>query len=713
MITEELPAPDVTNVPAALPPQPDAPVRQINQQALDALGKTMVETFERYKRERHATEQQWLKNLRQYLGVYDPEIKQSMDPKRSMAYPRMTRVKCISVLARLMNLMFPGNERNWELNASPNAEMSPEDIKMAVEGLMQKNQQAGVQMQITEEMVQTAIQNLADDRAKSAALAIDDQLQELGGDQTLDYIALNRQVLQSGIIYGTGVMFGPFVRTSERTVWQRNPITGQYTPTTVPVFKPQFDFLPVWDFYPDMSAKTFYQMDGYFRRYVFQRNQLRKLAERTDFIPEQIRKYLARNPKGNYKPLGFETELRQMGLADNVNLEGPDSSKYEVRVWHGYVTGQQLRDAGAEVKEDMLGDDIEAELWMIDNTIIKAEMNAWRSLGIDVRQVHIFSFDQDDTSIFSRGLPEVVRDTQMSICAATRMLMDNASVVCGPNIEINMDLVRLDQDLKSVHAYKFWYRNGEGVDSQYPAIREIPIASHLQELMSIVELHMKFMDAETFVGPATGGDMARGPSEPMRTAAGASMLRGDAALPFKDIVRNFDTFTQSYIYALVQFNRKFNADKVKAGDYDVVARGATSLIAKEVRGMQLDQLAQTLRPEEVDHIDERKFLEARLRARDLENVLVPQDEAERRKQGRQQMVAEQAAAERQVNEATVRKLLADAFKAITQGEKNLTGAQATQVTAAISILQEGMADAFGTGPETAGGAAGGKSSAKS
>ena len=36
--------------------------------------------------------------------------------------------------------------------------------------------------------------------------------------------------------------------------------------------------------------------------------------------------------------------------------------------------------------------------------------------------------------------------------------------------------------------------------------------------------------------------MAQAPSEPMRTAAGASMLRGDAALPFKDIVRSFDTF---------------------------------------------------------------------------------------------------------------------------------------------------------------------------
>ena len=103
------------------------------------------------------------------------------------------------------------------------------------------------------------------------------------------------------------------------------------------------------------------------------------------------------------------------------------------------------------------------------------------------------------------------------------------------------------------------------------------------------------------------------PSEPMRSAAGASMLRGDAALPFKDIVRNFDSFTQSMINALVQFNRKFNPGRAAEGDYNVIARGATSLIAKEVRGMQIDQLLQTmptLAESVTTHTDERKFAEA-------------------------------------------------------------------------------------------------------
>ena len=35
---------------------------------------------------------------------------------------------------------------------------------------------------------------------------------------------------------------------------------------------------------------------------------------------------------------------------------------------------------------------------------------------------------------FGQGLPYVVRDSQLSICAATRMTLDNASITCGPNM---------------------------------------------------------------------------------------------------------------------------------------------------------------------------------------------------------------------------------------------------------------------------------------
>lgn len=683
-------------------PVENAPVPIIKSEELRQLGQNLTRLFEQYSADRRIAELKWLRNLRQYLGIYDPEIEKELSPSRSKAYPRVTRVKCISVLSRIMNLMFPGNERNWELKASPSADMSPEDVAEAAQREMQRQQEAGVQIPVDEELVRNAVQRLADERAENLSRLIDDQLQELGGDQTTDYIALNRKVAQSGVLYGLGVLRGPFARAVQSTKWGMDPMTGQPAPQVTTTYKPMFEFMPVWDFYPDMSAKTFSTMDGYFTRVVMSRAQLRALANREDFFADQIKTYLSRNNQGNYKAQTFETELRSMGVKVNVNEQKPENGKYEIIVWYGPVSAQQLIAAGVDVPEDKLSDDIDAEIWMVDGNVIKADMNPWRKLGVDMRTVHPFLFDEDDTSPVGNGLPNVVRDSQMSICASTRMLLDNASVVCGPNMELNTDLLRPDQDLTSTHAYKIWYREGTGAEANVPAVRNVTIDSHLDELLKTIDLFMKFADIETFVGPATGGDMQKGPSEPFRTAAGASMLRGDAALPFKDIVRNFDSFTQSVVHSLVVFNRKFNPDKAREGDYNVIARGATSLIAKEIRGMQLDMLASTLSDAERMHVDERKLVEARFAVRDMNNLLLPMDDVRRKQAAMSQSQQDMQAMQKEMSQAEIRKTLADAYKGIAQGQKNSANADAATVKIALDALEKGL----GGGQETEAGGAG-------
>jgi hypothetical protein len=685
----------------AVPAPETAPVAVIKADDLKALGNRLAPLFTQYVSDRRVAELKWMRNLRQYLGQYDPDVERELSVNRSKAYPRITRVKCISVLSRVMNLMFPGNERNWELQASPSPDMDPAEVMQSLQTLMQAKQAAGDESPLTDDDVDDAVMELAQKRAEKLSTQIDDQLQELGGDQSLDYIALNRKVVQSGIMYGLGVMRGPFVTATQKTKWGIDVTTGMPQPRAITQYKPMFEFLPVWDFYPDMSAKTLRSGDGYFIRLVMSRHQVRKLADRQDFFGEIIKTYLkTTGQQGNYKAQPFEAELRTMGVKINVNEQKAETTKYEVIVWNGPVSGQYLQMAGVDVPEDRLADDLEAEVWMIDNNVIKADINPWRKLGTDVQTIHTFLFDEDDTSPIGNGLPNVMRDSQMSVCAAARMLLDNASVVCGPNLELNTELLRLDQDLTSVHAYKIWYREGLGLDAQQQAVRNVQIDSHMDELLKTIDLFMKFADMETFVGPATGGDMEKGPSEPMRTAAGASMIRGDAALPFKDIIRNFDSFTQSYITSLVWFNRKFNPNPEFAGDYNVIARGATSLIAKEVRGMQLDQLAATMTPEEKMHVDERKMVEQRFAVRDLSGMLVSPAEAKRRSEAAAANAQKQTQQQEEMVAAEVRKTLAEAFKSVAQGQKNAASAEATQVKATLDILEKGLT----SGPQAGDGA---------
>ena len=80
---------------------------ELDWEHLSGLGRMMAGRFEMYKKDRRAQEKQWLKNLRQFMGKYDPEIEQQLDSQRSRAYPKITRTKLMTIVARLMNLLFP------------------------------------------------------------------------------------------------------------------------------------------------------------------------------------------------------------------------------------------------------------------------------------------------------------------------------------------------------------------------------------------------------------------------------------------------------------------------------------------------------------------------------------------------------------------------------------------------------------------------------
>lgn len=682
-----------------------ASVRTPDFDKMKSLGQRLSKKFLEYESDRRLCELRWAKNARQFLGIYDPEVERSLDKTRSAAYPKLTRVKCVSMLSRLMNLLFPGSEKNWSVTNSKVPNLSEEDLQMvltAIGGSTDPN------VPIEDKVIELAIVEFARERSRNLELEIEDQLQELGGGRQLDYVALCRKVLMSGIIYGMGVLKGPFARTQIQRTWSRDPL-GALVPRTMDVLRPQYEFTSLWDYYPDMSAKYLHQMDGQFQRIVMARHQLRELADRGDFFSDVIKAYLRDHPKGNYKRRTYESEIKSMGAQNNVNDN--DGRKYEVIVWDGYISGHDLKYAGHDIPDDELGEQTEAIVWILDGEVIKADMNPWVQLDVNfkVNTYHHFVFEEDESTITGNGLPNIMRDSQMAVANSSRMLLDNASITCGPQLEVNTALLTPGQDISSIHAYRVWYRDDVGGEMNSPAVRDININSHMGELMKVIELFKDFADTETFVNAANGGDMSRGPSEPFRTATGASMLKGDAALPFKDVVRNFDVFTQSVISSLVAFNMQFNTKPTIKGDHQVISRGATSLMAKEVRGMVLDNLVQSLSPDEKRYINSYELLRERLATRDVDvgALVCDKDEATRRDEAAS---AAQKVKDDQMNDllrAEVRKILAEGVKALTQSDKNAAAADSataeTQIDIANAMLTslEGGLDGKDTGKSDA------------
>jgi len=381
-----------------------------------------------------------------------------------------------------------------------------------------------------------------------------------------------------------------------------------------------------------------------------------------------------------------------MGVALNTSIQ--DGRKYELLVWDGGLSGHYLKGCGIQIPDDKLADMVSAVVWILDSTVVRATLNPWSIVGEDdpISSYHQFIFEEDDTSLVGNGLPFIMRDSQLGMAATARMALDNAGVVCGTNLEVNKALLDPTADVSTVSAYKIWPRDDDSPATlAYPAVRTITFDSHIDELLKINNLFREFADAETFVNPATGGDMQKGPSEPFRTAAGASMLQGLAALPFKDVVRNFDVFTESVIGSLVLFNKYFNAKQSIKGDFQPVAKGSTSLIAKEVRGIGYDNLAATLTPEEKLYVDHRKLLRERIAVRDMDpSVMVDDDEAKKREAAQAAQAQSQQTMNEELLRATIRKLLAEAVKNLTAADTNSAKGEAATYNAILTGLEQGV-----------------------
>jgi hypothetical protein len=696
--------------------QPDATTMlqqasvELRPEGLAKLGSMLTGRFKQYEWERRVAELQWERNARQYLGVYDPDIEQNMDINRSRAYPKVTRWKCVSMLSRLMNLLFPVDDKNWTISPSPLPDLDDEDLQKILDMLVPPQAAApdggpGSAMpgaapgtppqQPDDEDIEAAIRDFARKRCSRMELEIEDQLDELGGAKKISYTALCRKVLASGIKYGAGVLKGPFVEEQQQRTWQMDG-NGRLMATPIMSYRPRFEFVPLWDYYPDLSAKTLHQMDGQFERVVLSRHELVKLKNRPDFLPDQIDQALKRWPNGNYKRRAYETEI--LALGPTLNTQHVAKNKYEAYVWTGYLQGSEMAELGVTVSEADLQSDLHAVVWVVDDVVIKAMLDPWTQLlkgakvDATMQLYHHFIFEENESFILGNGLPQIVRDSQLSICASVRMMLDNASV--QRNVEVNTKLLGIYQDISSVQPDKVWYREDtEPATVNVPAVRSIDLPFHVNELQSMIKTFMDFADNETFVNVGTGGDMQKGPSEPFRTAAGASMLRGDAALPFKDVVRNFDMFTISVINSILLFNKIFNSgnEQIK-GDFTPIARGATSLIAKEVLGIQLDSMSQTLTDEEKKYLKPRNLLRAKVRVRDLEvdDLVMTDKECDAVDAQVAQQQQEQQQQAQQLAQAQVREILAAALKDISQAGKNTAAGQAQTANVILSALEKGL-----------------------
>lgn len=606
----------------------------IHQSEVSGLATYVQNCFDKSVAARQEIENKWVEALRQYKGVYSPEVLSRMNKYRAKAFIRITRAKVRTIDSRLSDLLFPANgDKNWSVEPTPIPEFG--DKKMAAILQLWKEESG---QDATRETLELLMTEEAKKQARKMSKVIEDQLVEL------KYREIMRNVIHSGNVYGTGVLKGPLVTISENHQYYKQ-VSKNGKETWMlqehDTITPFIEYVRLWDVYPDMSSENLDDCRYIVQRRKMDKHELINLSKRSDFDAETILKYLAEFPDGDYQKMGFETELSSLGdIIEAQDAAGSNSKKYEVLEFWGYVDAHDLETHGVDIPfEKKAQIELMANIWVLGDHVIKAALSPVEGIKWPY---FFYYYDKDETSLFGEGIPSIMKDIQDLVNSSFRAMLDNAAISAGPQVEVNLDLLSEDEDPRDFYPFKVWLRTGEGADASNPAIRQLQIQTNSADYLNMIELFRTYGDEITSIPRTMWGEPT---GTNARTSGGISMLLGNANITIKDQVKNFDDgITKPFITAMYYWNMQFNSDEDIKGDYAVVARGSSSLIAKEVRSQALIQFAQMTGNElDMGTVKRPAMIRAIAESLDLsgENLVYTDKEIEVRNQQQQQAAQEE------------------------------------------------------------------------
>lgn len=612
---------DMRNAPAA---NPELEAMDLKTRLAGIVGRMQAEVENRITK-RKPLEDRWIEDLEQYHGRYDTKTDRALkdDDAKSKLFINLTRPKTDAMSARLMDLLFPTDDRNWGIGPTP-VPMLNDDASAAVKALreiedqleaMQKQQEAAGQgedpaaappatdpaLEALEEKAEysrkkaarlQAIIEEARHRADAMALEIEDQLSESS------YHASMRDVIDDACKLGTGVAKGPITGDKVRKGWKKqktvDPETGEAVSGAYELDAANADQTPamrytnIWDFFPDMDVRDIQTGEGTFERHLLNTRGLRKLGQLPGFDKDALRRLLAKKPNGVAPH--YLTQLRD--ITKSIQNVGKDT--YHVYEYSGPLSAEDIRDIALAKQDDAaLGEVAELDpltevnviLWFCDGEVLKIAPYPFDS-GETLYSV--FNLIKDEASVFGYGIPHVMAHPQRALNAGWRIMLDNAGLASGPQIVIATDLIEPTDGDWTLKPRKTWQAKA-GIPQDRRAFMTYDIPMHQEEMANIIAISKQFIDDMTGMPSITQGEDITGPQ---RTAQGTALLMNSANVTFRRIVKAFDDdMTVPNIRRLYDWNMQFNPKDEIKGDYSVDARGSSVLLVRELQAQNLMVIA--------------------------------------------------------------------------------------------------------------------------
>ena len=616
------------------------------ESALAALAQKLTIKKEKAVDHKRAAESRWIEDERQYWGIRSKRNDEDSDSDRP-PIDNITRSKTDIAASRIGDMLFPTNDKNFALTASP----EPLDI----DG----------------NPIDAAQAEKAVDRIERK---VEDNL------NACNYPKHGRQAIEDACRLGIGIIKGPFSKSGVKRVVRRSevpaidPMTGQpaVDPMTGEVIiegysvrseivrenRPASERVDPWTFFP-LPCRSMDSCEGVYQLHHMPKSKLYEMRNWPGFSEEAIGRVMLEN-KGKPSYTGQESSL----IRERQNLlESGQSNFQDYIVWEyrGAIDAELLQKIGFGELDGSL-DMYWGEVWFSGSHVIKVEINS--ILGDERVPYYVFSYKRDDADILNAwGVPRLVREEQESVDILWEAIQYNAELCSGPQTTVKQGKIEPANGDYTIRGPKTWIIKSKDVNKSSDAIVHENIPSVVGQLLPIYDRAKQNANENTQLPMLAQGEAA----QTQMTASGQAMIMNAQNIVQRRAAHGWDDdITIPMLTRYYWWEMEFGEDDDAKIEMQVVARGSSYLMVKDMQG-QHGMLAMQLINGDPELRQAIKGVEMYKRV--LGTLDFPTDDLWLSDEEIQQSAANPAAQmQQQAQEAELRKLMAEAAKAEAEAQ---------------------------------------------
>lgn len=409
-----------------------------------------------------------------------------------------------------------------------------------------------------------------------------------------------KELLKTGVntlaTYGTGFVFGPFVRKEviTETLMQEGVLSEQKYEFDLPYF----ELGNTLDVYPDPEAREVESGLGVF--WATMESPSTVAAWKNDKAYKNVEMALQGpgdrgNETGSERAAQYRGNVEYWFKNDRIKVArffGKVPSA-DVKAWSDDQAGDALE---SDANERIAGEMVEAIVIMAGGVVVKVVENPYGGKN----PTHRCLYEAVEHEMWGVGVAENNAPHQRVTNAAFRLFMEGKGMALLGTMSVDRSKFMPTEDFKKSPGKVYQFKPGLSPEERKEAIQMHVDPDITGGWLDVIRVSEQFSDDDTGITKYTQGDDSRNLN---KTASGISMIMSASSLPMKEVIQNIDAMwiepiVECYIdwnlkYLLPETVEKIHGDEAaqlwaqikefgKSSFMDWQATGTASFMQKEV-----------------------------------------------------------------------------------------------------------------------------------